>query len=106
MTTKTTPEQYTWTIQVTAHADLVAYSFDLSDPDTVFHKLALAFPFARMSHIGVEVIVAPCPESIRKEQGYKDNCNACAGVRVMPKNAGPHATLSDTIPAKHTCGRE
>ncbi len=33
------------------------------------------------------------------------NCNACMGVRVMPKNAGPNATLSDTIPATHTCAR-
>lgn len=56
MTTETTPDQYTWTIQVTAHPDLVADGFDLSDPDVVFRKLALAFPFARMSHIGVEVM--------------------------------------------------
>lgn len=33
-----------------------------------------------------------------------DDCNACQGAWIMPRNAGPHATLADTIPAPHTCG--
>ncbi len=36
----------------------------------------------------------------------ENNCNACQGVRIMPRNAGPHATASDTVPAPHTCGKE
>lgn len=34
------------------------------------------------------------------------DCNACAGARVMPADAGPHTTTADTVPAEHTCGKE
>ncbi len=40
------------------------------------------------------------------EESFTAGCNACEGVRVMPRDASLHATLSDTVPVRHTCGKE
>ncbi len=65
------PTRYRWVVEIEIDPTMVADGLDLTDPRDLHDALTRAFPYTRMSEIGVRVLCTPDLDAIAREQGYK-----------------------------------
>lgn len=67
---KDDPDFFYWTVRLGVHRTWVADGFDLADGEDISTLLSRRLPYAYGHELGGEVIEAPDPDLIAKEQGY------------------------------------